>query len=109
MTRQWDGYAANRVVNDERVWFHFNEHPRYVEMNGGVPVEVVAIEDPDGTHFGWLGFEEIVNGKVWSPADTSPVMVQPRWSVFTMQFPYGPETEVGRGKGEIVRLRIEQR
>lgn len=60
-------------------------------------VAVHVRRDPDGPFYGWLG-----------TSDTIPSMMHPHPSLFRMCFPYGPQAEVDRGKGEILRLTITE-
>ena len=82
----------------ERYWHIGNW--RYVEACKHAESPVVQVnlnEDPDGDYWGWI--------------DTNCdqiVMVQPQRGLFDMQFTYGPEAEVKRGRGRIVRLRIAE-
>lgn len=82
----------------ERGRMHVADHPRTVKAYGDDPVPVLVTKDPDGTHYGWID--------AGSP-ERGPVMIQPHLALFKMQFPYGPEAEEERGKGRVVRLRIE--
>jgi hypothetical protein len=68
---------------------------RYVRFYGQEPVPVELIEDPAGAFWGWIDAKS---------GSGEPVMVQSHEKLFRVQFPYGPEVEVERGKGEIVRL-----
>jgi hypothetical protein len=62
-----------------------------------VPVEVTVVDraDESGTHWGWL-----------AKTASAPTMIWPSPVQFAICFPYGPECEVKRGCGRIVRLRI---
>ena len=93
--RQWPMFAGNP---SRGVWLNVDTHARTVQAYGvDDPVEVTATEDPEGTYYGWIDAD----------SDGAPVMVQPHEGLFSMQFPYGPKAEVDRGRGEIVRLRVE--
>jgi hypothetical protein len=85
------------------------QHPGdkwWVEIHGlpdpVVPVLVaeVAVDSPDGTHWGWID-----NNR--QPA--RPCMIWASRAAFDVQFPYGPRAEEEAGKGRIVRLRITAR
>lgn len=97
--RQWAMYAQHRPDLLEKTGREFltfgNE--RYVRMHGGRYdiVEVVLTEDDEGDYYGWIA----------AGRDT-PTMIQPG-SIYRVQFPYGPEAEEERGKGETVRLRVD--
>lgn len=93
--RQWKMFAG-RITDRGRM--HVESSPKIVRMYGDEPVAVIATEDPAGTHYGWIYADDPGRG---------PVMIQPHEGLFSMQFPYGPEAEAARGKGEIVRLRVE--
>lgn len=54
------------------------------------------IEDPDGIYRGWVKHSK----------PESIIMVQHK-QIFPIQFPYGIESEVAQGEGEVVSLRIE--
>lgn len=62
------------------------------------PIAVIVTEDVSGSYWGWIDQK--------SP-DGPPEMIQSRKGFFDMQFTYGPEAEVERGRGRIVQLRIE--
>lgn len=97
--RRWPMYAGDR---GHGIWSTVGGHPRFVKMHGHETVhEVTATEDPDGPYWGWIGAEYL-----HYQADREPRMIQPRQSLFAMQFPYGPDAEVAHGHGEIVRLSI---
>jgi hypothetical protein len=73
---------------------------KYVEIHG-LPYPIVAVavrEAADGDYWGWLKTGEAV-----------PTMIWPSWAQFTICFPYGPEVEVKRGNGEILRLCVAER
>lgn len=76
---------------------------RYVRWYGREPVAVELTEDPEGTYWGWMGF-----ARMHYTADKEPIMVQPHRGMFDMQFPYGPEKEVEKGQGEIVRCTVRE-
>lgn len=99
--RTWEMWAGL----SHGVWSHAHPDARFVKAYGCDPVRVILTEEPEGEHYGWIrGASEALERE----ADDHPSLVQPRWSMFTMQFPYGPEAEAERGRGEIVRLRIEE-
>lgn len=103
MTRSWrmfagrpgHGTAGREFANFGDDW--------YVRLYGHEPVAVELVEDPDGTYYGWI---EADNPE--SPRDHKftgvPEMIQPHEGMFSMQFAYGPQAEVERGRGEIVRM-----
>lgn len=94
--RSWPMFAGNPARDG--VWLNVDRHERSVRAYGGEPVTVSVIEDPDGPYYGWIEAD----------SQDGPVMIQPHASLFTMQFPYGPKAEVERGRGEVVRLRVER-
>lgn len=59
-------------------------------------IPVTVSEEPNGRYWGW-----IVTG------EDTPRMIWPSEVQFKMCFPYGPEAEQERGRGRIVRLKIE--
>lgn len=71
---------------------------RYVEIHGlSEPiVEIALTEDPEGGYYGWLG-----------TGNDTPSMIWPSWAQFSMCFAYGPQVEVDRGNGTIVRMKAE--
>lgn len=92
----WVMYAQHqdRVV-DGREFFYFGDR-EWVEMCYGGDVQAVElVEDPEGQYWGWLPVD-----------DDEPTMVQPHYGMFSMQFAYGPDAEVDRGNGQIVRLSV---
>lgn len=72
---------------------------RWVELHGlkREIVDVKITEDPQGDYWGWLATDE-----------TRPSMIWASLAQFRICFPYGPEAEVQRGKGVILRLRVEK-
>jgi hypothetical protein len=58
-------------------------------------VKVRITENPEGKYYGWI-----------DTGETTPEMIQPHEWMFSMQFAYGPEIEVEKGKGRIVRLDV---
>jgi hypothetical protein len=99
--RQWAMYAQHRpdlIPKTGREFLTFGG-VRYVQMHGDRYdiVPVILTEDEGGEYFGWIDAKR----------GGDPVMVQPSWGLFTMQFPYGPAAEQKRGHGEIVRLRVD--
>ena len=75
----------------------------YVRLYGHVPVAVELAEDPEGGYYGWIeaDAEETRRRHEYTGV---PEMIQPHEGMFEVQFPYGPEAEVERGRGEIVRM-----
>lgn len=70
---------------------------------GGPAVPVVVTEDPEGDYLGWI---EKTEG---SPRNTGePEMIQ-RKEIFSIQFPYGPDSEEAAGRGHAIRLTITER
>jgi hypothetical protein len=97
--RHWTTYAGRSATG----YKNFG-HVRYVQMCGHKEViEVELIEDPEGTYWGWIKYADLLG-----PLDPNPRMVQPSKVLFDMQFPYGPESEAARGKGEVVRLCVRE-
>lgn len=100
MTKRWEmfGYPA---PDREDTWYALGDN-QYVRMHGcAVPVPVELIEDPEGTHLGWIDAEDELEG------DDTPVMIQ-HHRIFNIQFPYGYEEEEKRGRGRSVRLTIRK-
>lgn len=94
--RSWPMFAGRKM--EQGLLLHVESHPRTVKAYGDDPVPVAAIEDPDGSYYGWIDASEPERG---------PQLVQPHRSLFAMQFPYGPKAEVEAGRGSVVKLRIE--
>jgi hypothetical protein len=99
MVRRWPMFAHDcEPGKDGRGRYRHIGARRWVELHG-LPHPIVAvdvIEDADGGYWGWLDTE----GKC-------PEMIWPSRSQFSVCFAYGPEAEVARGKGAILRLRVE--
>ena len=58
-------------------------------------VSIMLTEDPDGSYWGWQD-----TGEESKP----PVMIWPSKAQFDVCFTYGPDLEVKKSKGHIVRL-----
>ncbi|MFG3710947.1 hypothetical protein [Micromonospora sp. NPDC047730] len=100
--RRWRMYAGRlKSPVEGREFMNFGD-PWYVRAYGREPVPVELTEDPEGTYWGWI------DAPGHPQADGMPEMVQPHYGMFTMQFPYGPEAEQERGKGEIVRMSVRE-
>ena len=80
---------------------HVERQERSVCAYGDDPVPVVVTEDPEGGHWGWLG------RRLPGEEEPIPTMVQPHRGIFDMQFAYGARAEVDAGRGEIIRLRVQ--
>lgn len=90
--REWRMYGAR---NDRGTWWAVGFEP-YVRMHGVEPVSVLMTEDGEGDYLGWI-----------QAGESDPYMIQHR-QIFDVQFPYGHTVEVEAGRGEAVRLRIEE-
>jgi hypothetical protein len=69
---------------------------RYVELHHIPDSPIVPIrltECRDGAYYAWL-----------RTGETAPSMIWPSSAQFSMCFAYGPEVEVARGKGIVLRL-----
>lgn len=85
-----EGHIQYRDVGD--LWWvqiHNKSHPI---------TPVLVVEDPDGPYWGWLCAGEDAPTKIWLER-----------AAFQVCFPQGPEIEAERGRGIILRLRIEPR
>lgn len=102
--RTWEMWAG-RNPHRKGELLHAGPHSRYVQSYGLAPIPVIVTEDPDGPHWGWI---HAASEALQRDAADHPSLIQPRESMFVMQFPYGPDEEAARGKGQIVRLRIEE-
>lgn len=96
--RSWKMFAG-RMSDRGRI--HVYPDARTVTAYGDDPTPVVVMEDPEGSHYGWIGGRFLH----YEP-DEFPTMIQPHKGMFDMQFPYGPEAEQKRGHGEIIRLSV---
>jgi hypothetical protein len=80
---------------------------RWVELHGLddpiVPVTVEILAEgrhEDDAYYGWQDAGEY---------DKPPGMIFPRWQLFSMCFTYGPQVEVARGRGRILKLSVTAR
>lgn len=96
MARTW-AMHGHRNDHQPGTYLHVETHRDIVAMYGDDEIVALTVtEDPDGTYLGWL-----------PTGDTDLVMVQ--WhTIFSMQFAYGPQAEVERGNGEVVRVSITE-
>ena len=74
---------------------HFNYVKAHMLDEPIVPV--VVNEKEDGDYWGWIDVDK-----------TEPTMIWPTETQFRMCFTYGPDAEVARGKGRIVRLSLKR-
>jgi hypothetical protein len=106
---------ANAPV-DKRVWqlfamerkegfAHFYPSTMQLKMCGNDPMAFVQLTvDPEGSHWGWYHSHHPHNrGSRGQVSMIYPSLVQVR-----ICFTYGPEAETARGRGDIVRLRVEK-
>jgi hypothetical protein len=95
--RSWTLYAHDNGPTGLVRYAHFG-HKRYVELHGLQQpiVEVEICEDPQGNYWGWLDKDA-----------EKPTMIWGSEPAFSMCFPYGPQVEVERGKGEILKLSVK--
>jgi hypothetical protein len=102
MTRSWRMFAG-RLANpvSGREFMNFGSE-RTVRFCGCTPVPVELTEDPDGTYWGWI--RAASDGILPRKYTGVPEMIQPHEGMFSMQFPYGPQAEAERGRGEVVRM-----
>lgn len=103
MTRTWRMFAG-RVAKpvSGREFLNFGPD-HYVRMYGHTPVPVELTENPDGAYYGWIHADR-PQERFASKHTGGPVMIQPSYSMFAVQFPYGPEDGAEAGDGEIVRM-----
>lgn len=96
--REWEAFAEE-TGNPDRPFHSISNSERTLRMRS-VPtsrmITVRLIEDAEGGFLGW-----IYTGK------ETVDMVQRR-HIFPMQFVYGVEEEIQKGKGQVVNLRIEK-
>lgn len=91
------GYPTDRVGT----WYALGDE-RYVRLHGCAnPVPVEVIEDPEGTHLGWIDADDERAG------DDTPEMIQ-HHKIFGIQFPYGYEEEEKAGRGRAIRLTVRE-
>jgi hypothetical protein len=94
---EWEGWGILRDGD----WYHIeaNQDIAVLYADGSEQVARVKVrEAEDGTYYGWqdTGYTGL------------PEMIWPRRILFEMCFPYGPDAEVKRGRGRIVRMTAEQ-
>ena len=95
----WDGWC--RVTPNGPV--DVNTDRRMAEMYEATrPCRVVA--DAAGDYRGWLPHDD--SGQPVTPRN--PRVIQHK-KIFDMQFPYGVQAEVARGRGTVLSLRVELR
>jgi hypothetical protein len=101
VTRSWRMFAGRPDHSVEgREFLNFGDC-WYVRLYGHEPVAVELTEDPEGIYYGWI---EAEGSERDSRFKGVPEMIQPHEGMFSMQFAYGPQAEVDRGRGEIVRM-----
>ncbi len=106
--------AEDKRPKDKRVWqlyalqrdggfAHFYPSTTQVQMCGDAPPWLVQLAiDHDGPFWAWYHSHHPHNGV--SRGYVS--MVYPHRTVVEICFPYGPQAETLRGRGEIVRLHV---
>lgn len=95
MTRTWDGFAQE----GEHRYLTVDTRRRMMKFRGVKDEDILnvkLIEDPTGEYFGWID-----TGK------ENPEMIRTE-TIFQVQFPGGYQELVDRGRGQVVRLRIER-
>lgn len=76
---------------------HFYPSTVAVRMCGpGTIVRVRVTDDPAGAHWAWWNAERRHHSFVYGFRDA-----------VAMCFPYGPEAETARGRGEVVQVRVD--
>ena len=93
MKRRWELWGGLDLGCG--IFLAVHTHEQAVRMSGQCPIEVVAVEDPDGRYWGWI-----------RTGEDEPTIIQPHQSSFEVCFPYGVQAEVKAGHGEVVRLDI---
>jgi hypothetical protein len=102
VTRSWRMFAGrldSPVSGREFMNFGTERHVRFC---GHQPVEVELTEDADGTCWGLIRVGS--DGILPREYTGVPEMVQPHEGWFLKQSPDGFQSEVKRGRGEIVRM-----
>ena len=96
--RIWPGFAHDYGVDAVTRWMHVQKDERttrhYSPDRPIVPVNIV--EDLEGDYLGWL-----------PSGHADQVRLVQHHRLFNMQFPYGYEAEADAGKGEAIRVRID--
>ena len=85
------------ILRKGTYWYPYTSK-KITEMylsRGEVAVEVSLKESDAGSYWGWI-----------DPKGDHYSMVYPDKKLFNMCFPYGPEIEVSKSRGRIVRLNI---
>lgn len=99
----WDFFAVKR----ENSFNHFHSSTLHLGVCGGEKGNMFLVRltlNPDGLYWGWYNSFHPVNsdrGGQVSMVFQSEIQV-------SVCFAYGPEAETRRGRGEIVRLRVEE-
>lgn len=105
VAESWRMFANHR----DGEWFYPFPDAWYVEAHGRKPEPVLVTELPedaageDVDGFGWIDTVE----RVGQEPDGIPGMIWPRLFLLEMCFPYGLKAEAERGRGRMVKLRIE--
>lgn len=101
--RVWRLFAGLvRPPREAAFYSDFYPEAGLVALCGHDPIAVTLTEDPAGAYLGWLDAPDRPGGG--SPDEVALVQIA---DLFDMQFPYGVKAEVERGKGTVVRLRVE--
>lgn len=96
--RVWHTHACRRVRDGAWVYANFGAERRLRMVHPNTPVvPVTLVEDPAGSHWGWI-----------ADGEDQPGIIQPTEHQFEAQFPYGWRAEQERGHGRMVRLRVEE-
>lgn len=85
--------------DDAEMLVHASHDKGWVEMHNidDPIVKVLVEESPEGEYYGWLEHGEVFPCMIWKGKN-----------LFDVCFPYGPEEEVKKGKGEVLQLTLTE-
>jgi hypothetical protein len=99
--RSWQLLALERNGRFD----HFYGSALQVRMCGSAPMALVRLTiDKDGPYWGWYHSFHPANGSYLGQIS----MIYSHRVGVEICFAYGPDAETARGRGEIVRLRVER-
>lgn len=107
--RTWKKFAGLRQRHDgTHEYADFVNNARLVAMSGYPEAHpVTLVEDPGGDLRGYIDLDETGQPQIHPHTGIVEVHLVQHHRLFAMQFTYGLDAELERGRGQVVHLRAE--